>query len=463
MKRRLTLRKQTPHPPHDRSSLVAAAREAFCDIGPGAGLADLADRIGVGQAVLRRHFRDRDELVTAVLDDLIASLREDDAEALDGTKDETPQSVSSSHRYAVAPLVAIAAALPLAPAPAAAAVAEPTQGAVIEITPLWPVWSLDDSLQGSLCQTGDCSVMPYLPFSTTLGVHLLAERLDTAAAQSLAIPETGTVVFGFSHGAIVAGRWLTEHAGDVDAPTPDQLSFVLIGNPRRDHGGRLPAMPQTQYEVIDIVRQYDPMADFPDNPFNLLALLNIGGGVLSRIHLDYTGVDITDPANTVWTEGNTTFVFVPTPNLPLLAPLRMFGFSWLADALNEPLKEIVERAYDRPYLAHTPEPAETVAAEDDSAPEPADPLADDSSESIDVLSQGDPQDAAALDPDPSASDAADASACAPDEPPDTFSDTDPASDDVAASDVTAADEQPAPDDAPVDSTEGNDAEAQAVD
>ena len=26
-------------------------------------------------------------------------------------------------------------------------------------------------------------------------------------------------------------------------------------------------MPQTQYQVIDVARQYDPAADFPDNPF----------------------------------------------------------------------------------------------------------------------------------------------------------------------------------------------------
>ncbi|PRC58137.1 hypothetical protein C6A85_30010, partial [Mycobacterium sp. ITM-2017-0098] len=84
---------------------------------------------------------------------------------------------------------------------------DPPQGTVIEVTPLWPVWPLHDSLQGSLCQAGDCNVMPYLPFPTTVGVRLLEDRL-APAAQSRAIADTGTVVFGFSHGAIVAGRWL---------------------------------------------------------------------------------------------------------------------------------------------------------------------------------------------------------------------------------------------------------------
>ncbi|MFB1294523.1 PE-PPE domain-containing protein [Mycobacterium sp. pW049] len=343
--------------PPDDPALIAAARDAFAELGPQAGLDDIADHIGVSAAILLRHFVDRDGLISAVLDDLLGSLA-DDQQAPE------PAAGPSRSRYAVAPLVALAAALPVAhpPAASAATAIDSAPSSVIEVTPLWPVWSLRDALQGSLCSSGGCDVMPYLPFSTTAGVHLLMDRL-APADQARAAAAANTVVFGFSHGAVVAGRWMSQHAGDVDAPSPDQLSFVLIGNPRHGYGGRLPAMPQTQYKVLDIVRQYDPIADFPDNPFNLLALLNIGGGVLSRIHLDYTGVDIDDPANTVWTEGNTTYVFVPTENLPLLAPLRMLGFGWLADVLNDPLKEIVEQAYDRPYLAEPPEPAED-AAED---------------------------------------------------------------------------------------------------
>ena len=173
-------------------------------------------------------------------------------------------------------------------------------------------------------------------------------------------------MFGYSDGAMVAQLWMAEHAGDPAAPSPEQLSFVLIGNPKQPYGGISPADPQTQYHVIDIVRQYDPVADFPDHPFNLLALANVAAGALSPIHLDYTGVILDDPANVVWTVGNTTYVFVPTENLPLLAPLRMLGMNELADALNEPLKEIVERAYDRPYLT----PVEPVAPPEDTTATP---------------------------------------------------------------------------------------------
>ena len=85
------------------------------------------------------------------------------------------------------------------------------------------------------------------------------------------------------------------------------------------------------------------------------------------VHQDYEDVDIYDPANYVWTEGNTTYVYVPTKNLPLLEPLRWVGLSALADALNEPLKEIVERAYDRSYLPAQPG---LPAPEPDPEPEP---------------------------------------------------------------------------------------------
>ena len=67
-------------------------------------------------------------------------------------------------------------------------------------------------------------------------------------------------------------------------------------------------------------------------------------------------MDIDDPANTVWTEGNTKYVFVPTENLPLLEPLRRIGLTELADALNGPLKEIVEQGYHRNLPTDPPAP-----------------------------------------------------------------------------------------------------------
>ena len=220
--------------------------------------------------------------------------------------------------------------------------------------------SLEDELQGSLCETPKVCV----PVDTFLwdpnGVVAIDTAIDTTSDDK--------ILFGYSQGAVMVTRWLLQHAGDVDAPSPDELSIILIGNSTRAYGGANAgsvAMPETQYDVIDVARQYDPAADYPDDPFNLLAVANAWAG-FTVIHTDYEGVDINDPANAVWTVGNTTYVLVPTENLPLLEPLRMIGLTELADQLNGPLKEIVEQGYNRPV----PFPSTTQPAPSDDTPAP---------------------------------------------------------------------------------------------
>ena len=164
-----------------------------------------------------------------------------------------------------------------------------------------------------------------LPFYTPGGVASLDAAIDTTIGTT---PNTKVVVFAYSNGAQVAEHWLAEHADDPDAPSANQLSFVLLGNSTRAYGGvdaGWDVAPQTQYHVVDVARQYDLTVDFPDNPFNLLALANVFAGLVF-MH-DYRPVNITDPANFVWTVGNTTYVLVPTENLPLLEPLRWVGLS----------------------------------------------------------------------------------------------------------------------------------------
>ena len=241
----------------------------------------------------------------------------------------------------------------------------------------------DDDLQGVMCQSPrTCEMVQNSYLSKTLAVNNLDEALRDGT--------TGRqYVFAYSQGARVVSLWLQTRSQVEGAPTPDDLGFVLMGNPGRKYGGADgdwdQVIPDTEYHVIDVSRQYDAASDFPDNPFNLLALLNANAGFLF-VHQDYEDVDIYDPANYVWTEGNTTYVYVPTKNLPLLEPLRWVGLSALADALNEPLKEIVERAYDRSYLpaqpglpepAPEPEPEPEAPGEDDGSVDdgPAQPAA----------------------------------------------------------------------------------------
>lgn len=245
-------------------------------------------------------------------------------------------------------------------------VATPTADAanVLTLSPL--PHRMAPALQGSMCASPNvCNKVKY-SFAMNVSIANLDEAIRQATA---AVPppdasspdpvdsETVTV-FALSGGAIGSVKWLAQYAGAADAPSAEVLSFVLIGNPTRKYGGanhRLTKMPETQYKVIDIAQQYDPFADTPDR-FSFLANLNSTLGFLAPLHYDYSAVDINDPANYRWVEGNTTYILVPTEKLPLLAPLRALGLTALADRLNGPLKEIIERAYDRPWEKEPPPP-----------------------------------------------------------------------------------------------------------
>lgn len=198
----------------------------------------------------------------------------------------------------------------------------PTAGAAT-VLHLSPLEGMEGYLQGYPCQNPDNTCepiespnsspwvsVPGFPDTYPDGVVAIENAIDQASADT---PDGQIVVFAYSSGARMAAQWLEAHAGDEDAPSSDDLSFVLVGNPTRAYGGSDvvggsgPAMPQTQYQVTDVSIQYDLTSDSPNNPasfFYLLAVINAYAG-FSR-HLTYPAVDITDPANAVWTEGTTT-------------------------------------------------------------------------------------------------------------------------------------------------------------
>lgn len=243
----------------------------------------------------------------------------------------------------------------------------------------------DDDLGGVVCQEPRaCVAVPYPYLFRSVGVADLNNALISGA------PER-QIIFGYSQGARVAAEWLEEHGGTEGAPTPDELSFVLIGNPGRKYGGANVALGQatptdTDYDILDVSRQYDGASDLPDR-FNLLAIANALMG-FSSIHTAYEDVDLYAETNYVWTEGNTTYVFVPTENLPLLDPLRWLGLTGLADSLNGPLKAMIESAYDRSYL-----PAEPglPPVEPEPDPEPEQPPSEPDPEPEQLPSEPDPE------------------------------------------------------------------------
>ena len=262
----------------------------------------------------------------------------------------------------------------------AALLASPTAQAatVLTIAPL-------NFGQGSVIQTelgGTLCAAPNTCTAVKYPASLSPSSIPTGAASLDALIGTTTapvVVFGYSEGAQVAGMWMAQFGNGSIGPAAQDVSFVLIGNPNRAHGGASNALAKvlniatpldTKYQVIDVARQYDFWADFPANPLNPIALVNAVAGSLF-IHTDYTKVDLADPNNVTWKEGNITYVLVPTATLPMFLPLKWVGLGSLADSLSATFRPIVDSAYDRPVPIPTPATNTTAAARPATAVTPA--------------------------------------------------------------------------------------------
>lgn len=67
----------------NRAALISAAREIYAADGLDAPLSGIARRAGVGQAVLYRHFPDRDAIAAAVLEENVREIEQAAAEVTD--------------------------------------------------------------------------------------------------------------------------------------------------------------------------------------------------------------------------------------------------------------------------------------------------------------------------------------------------------------------------------------------
>jgi hypothetical protein len=137
------------------------------------------------------------------------------------------------------------------------------------------------------------------------------------------------LVYGMSLGSQVACRWLRDYGPSSSIPASD-LSFLLLGNPERKHGGALAVDPVrffntyggvgvptgTPYDVIDFAVQYDGWADWPNalTP-NATSIFNAQLGQGQIHNLGYFNVGLSDPGNLSITEGNITYIL--SPHAPL--------------------------------------------------------------------------------------------------------------------------------------------------
>ncbi len=183
------------------------------------------------------------------------------------------------------------------------------------------------------------------------------------------------VAVGLSGSTFVINEVMRRLGNDPNPPaTPEQITFVVDGDGER---GLLPAIaavlgpdlplvnytvqpiPVTPYNVVVVKGEYDGLADWPDRPWNLLAVANawLGSPAVKdygSIHWDsiFNSLDAV-PAENITTEvnakgGTTVTYLVPTPELPLLYPLHAMGVPQAAiDVLNSVLKPLVDLGYSR--------------------------------------------------------------------------------------------------------------------
>lgn len=198
-------------------------------------------------------------------------------------------------------------------------------------------------------------------------VLLGAEIGAGIVAQQLSLDNGPVTVIGLSQGGMVADRMLTRWTRDPeDAPSPNDVRFVMIGNPVRglfqmlDEGLLIQGLgitvfrpSETAYDIDVIVGQYDGLADPPDRFWNLLALAN---SILGLIYVHSSPEMVaTHRGDTVLMSrvvsgfgGVTSTYLRPTPFLPLTMPLRDAGLpSGFVDSLDIGLRPIIDSAYIR--------------------------------------------------------------------------------------------------------------------
>jgi hypothetical protein len=241
-----------------------------------------------------------------------------------------------------------------------------------------------------------------------LSVQTGVDNLGTDLAQQYAADPTGHFyLVGYSQGSTVVSYFKRGYADNPLGPAlPDlsQVTFIAAANPNRPNGGLfmrpgifgpftipildatvgIPAPTNTGVRTSDIVIQYDGVSDFPEYPINLLADANAIAG-LFFIHPTYVFPDANHPdghpygysideftalvsgaqhaadasqcSDAVHCQqyGDTTYITLPTTDLPLLAPLRYLGEQTGLSAVTRPFADLVqpvltvliETAYDR--------------------------------------------------------------------------------------------------------------------
>jgi hypothetical protein len=135
--------------------------------------------------------------------------------------------------------------------------------------------------------------------------------------------------------------------------------------------GASPDNPAFPIPTIDIARQYDGLADTPQFILNPVADLNAILGVVfvHTLYGEEVSLDPNSPKYVPGTvrqqDGDTTYYWIPTPDLPLFDPLRLIGVPEKIIDIFEPFfRVLVEAGYDRTVPFGEPTPAQLIPVVD---------------------------------------------------------------------------------------------------
>jgi PE-PPE domain/PE family len=204
------------------------------------------------------------------------------------------------------------------------------------------------------------------------GVQILNTQLVGPNGDLMGLLTGGNTVnvLGYSQSAIIASmemQMLNPTNTPGGSPFFNQLHFSLIGDVANPNGGLLPrfpglslpsigvtfgtATPDNSFHTTIVTQEYDGFADFPQYPINVLSDINAFAGI-AFVHGTYPTLT-TQQLNTeiplTNTVGPTTdqYFIIPTPNLPILDPLRAIPVigNPLADLVQPDLTVLVNTGY----------------------------------------------------------------------------------------------------------------------
>lgn len=236
--------------------------------------------------------------------------------------------------------------------------------------------------------------------SMTSNSEGLADLQAAMAHQELINPGQPYLIEGYSQSAAIT---VNEKLQLMEAGQHPDVTLLLLGSLNRPDGGIYERFPGLEVPgiggffdfngaeptdagipTIDIANQYDFFADFPQFPINPVADLNAVFGIIYA-HAAYGDGPLPEQIPAIWPDseplhgpyadeyllgstdvvqqidGDTTFYFVPTTDLPLLDPLRGLGVPEPVLNIFQPaLQVLVEAGYDRSIPFGDPTPAELI-------------------------------------------------------------------------------------------------------